>query len=237
MVVKNSPLRHKPLNRDDDLVTNSSYPQGYPPSWWIEECKGNIFRFEAAIVLRDPAPPTRARLATRGPPSYADGFVRGLPVKSRSHVGREHTLAYPLDRAERVNRRRLDLIGEGQHVFGKPRIDDVIWGKPSIGAPRFRRAQQAADGFKNLAIAGNGGGVQRKRQVIPSLQNHPIVASAVTRWEHAHTYKCGSTSASLARTPLDKVGADRAGAWGHGTPHFFAGQGLAECLHHRFDAA
>jgi hypothetical protein len=148
MVVKNSPLRHKPLNRDDDLVTNSSYPQGYPPSWWIQECKGNIFRFEAAIVLGDPAPPTRARLATRGPPSYADGFVRGLLVKSRSHVGREHTLAYPLDRAERVNRRRLDLIGEGQHVFGKPRIDGVIWGKPSIGAPRFRRAQQAADGFK-----------------------------------------------------------------------------------------
>jgi len=52
MVVKNSPLRHKPLNRDDDLVTNSSYAQGYPLSWWIQECKGNIFRSEAAIVLR-----------------------------------------------------------------------------------------------------------------------------------------------------------------------------------------
>jgi hypothetical protein len=52
MVVKNSPLRHKPLNRDDDSVTNSSYAQGYPLSWWIQECKGNIFRSEAAIVLR-----------------------------------------------------------------------------------------------------------------------------------------------------------------------------------------
>jgi len=50
MVVKNSPLRHKPLNRDDDLVTYSSYAQGYPPSWWIQECKGNIFRSDAAIV-------------------------------------------------------------------------------------------------------------------------------------------------------------------------------------------
>jgi hypothetical protein len=88
MVVKNSPLRHKPLNRDVDLVTNPSYPQGYPLSWWIQECKGNIFRFEAAIVLRDPAPPTRARLVTRGPPNYADGLVRGLPVKSRLPIGR-----------------------------------------------------------------------------------------------------------------------------------------------------
>jgi hypothetical protein len=52
MVVKNSPLRHKPLNRDDDLVTNSSYAQGYPLSWWIQECKGNIFRSAAVIVLR-----------------------------------------------------------------------------------------------------------------------------------------------------------------------------------------
>ncbi len=59
MVVKNSPLRHKPLNRDDDLVTNSSYAQGYPLSWWIQECKGNIFRFEAAIVLRATVPPAR----------------------------------------------------------------------------------------------------------------------------------------------------------------------------------
>jgi hypothetical protein len=61
MVVKNSPLRHKPLNRDDDLVTNSSYAQGYPPSWWIQECKGNIFRSDAAIVPRaNDATDTRA---------------------------------------------------------------------------------------------------------------------------------------------------------------------------------
>ena len=65
MVVKNSPLRHKPLNRDDDLVTNSSYAQGYPLSWWIQECKGNIFRFEAAIVLRATVPPTGAPLDTK----------------------------------------------------------------------------------------------------------------------------------------------------------------------------
>jgi hypothetical protein len=68
MVVKNSPLRHKLLNWDDDLVTNSSYAQGYPLSWWIQECKRNIFRFEAAIVLRATASPTRARLVTRRPP-------------------------------------------------------------------------------------------------------------------------------------------------------------------------
>jgi hypothetical protein len=88
MVVKNSPLRHKLLNRDDDSVTDSSYPQGYPLSWWIQECKGNIFRFEAAIVLRDPALPTGARLVTLRLPNYADGFVRGLPVKSRLPIGR-----------------------------------------------------------------------------------------------------------------------------------------------------
>jgi hypothetical protein len=67
MVVKNSPLRHKPLNRDDESVTNSSYAQGYPLSWWIQECKGNIFRSDAAIVLRGTVPPTRtARHAKAG---------------------------------------------------------------------------------------------------------------------------------------------------------------------------
>jgi hypothetical protein len=88
MVVKNSPLRHKLLNRDDDLVTNSSYAQGYPLSRWIQECKGNIFRFEAAIVLRATVQSTRAPLDTRKPPSYADGLVRGLPAKSRLPIGR-----------------------------------------------------------------------------------------------------------------------------------------------------
>ena len=65
MVVKNSPLRHKLLNRDNDLVTDSSYAQGYPPSWWIQECKGYIFRFEAAIVPRGTGPPTGAPLDTK----------------------------------------------------------------------------------------------------------------------------------------------------------------------------
>jgi hypothetical protein len=87
MVVKNSPLRHNPLNRDDDLVTDSSYAQGYPLSWWIQECKGNIFRSEAANVLRaNGAADTRAARHRR-PPNYADGFVRGLPVKSRLPIG------------------------------------------------------------------------------------------------------------------------------------------------------
>ena len=89
MVVKNSPLRHKPLNRDDELVTNSSYAQGYPPSWWIQECKGNIFRSDAAIVPRgaNGAADTRAAGHTKAAPNYTDGFVRGLPVKSRLPIG------------------------------------------------------------------------------------------------------------------------------------------------------
>jgi hypothetical protein len=87
MVVKNSPLRHNPLNRDGDLVTNSSYAQGYPLSWWIQECKGNIFRSQAAIVLRaNRAADTRAARHTKAT-NYADGFERGLPVKSRLPIG------------------------------------------------------------------------------------------------------------------------------------------------------
>jgi hypothetical protein len=87
MVVKNSPLRHKPLNRDDDLVTNSSYAQGYPPSWWIQECKGNIFRSDAVIVPRAIGGADTRAAGTRRPPNYAAAFVRGLPVKSRLPIG------------------------------------------------------------------------------------------------------------------------------------------------------
>jgi hypothetical protein len=110
MVVKNSPLRHKPLNRDDDLVTYSSYAQGYPPSWWIQECKGNIFRSDAAIVPRGTVPPTRTARHTKA--GQLCGWLGARLAR----------LAHPLDRSERVNRRRLDLIGEGQHVLGKPRV-------------------------------------------------------------------------------------------------------------------